>query len=343
MGEVSSEPLVSVIVPLYNGGDYIGETVRAILGQTHITLEVLVIDDGSSDDGPEVVRQLLGDARLSFVTKQPIGIAGTRNVGLATASHRSEFVLFVDHDDVIAPDLVARLVALLTSRPDATAAYAIADFIDGRGDALHPGAFAEFMRSRKVATPNGMLAQEPTDDVTLPEIFLGNHVYPPSGVLMRMASVRAIGGFDPAYRVADDWDVLVKLARVGPIVPLDVVMVGYRRHGNNASMNTGLNIRETRAVWSNTYYADANTPTDRRRLRAAWRIFQLDASRRKLREARSAARRGRPLEFLRLAADGLAHRLLLAPLRSWQLQPREPRRTPAEYASLAAREPGTPS
>jgi hypothetical protein len=183
-----------------------------------------------------------------------------------------------------------------------------------------------------------MRTREPTADVTLPEIFLGNHVYPPSGVLMRMSAVRAVGGFDPAYMVADDWDALVRLSRIGPIVPFDVVMVGYRRHGNNASRNTGLNIREARAVWANTYYADANTPADRRCLRAAWRTFQRDTSRRKLREARSAVRDGRLREFFRLSADGLAHRLLLAPLPSWRLQPREPRRGPAEYAALATRE-----
>ncbi|MCD2441021.1 glycosyltransferase family 2 protein [Agromyces sp. SYSU K20354] len=330
--------MVSVIVPLFNGGPYIDETLRAILAQTHSTLEVLVVDDGSSDDGPELVRQMLDDPRLSFITKQSLGIAGTRNVGLGIADPRSEFVLFVDHDDVIEPHLVARLLELLTRRTEATAAYAIADFIDGRGDPLDPGGFAAFMRSRRTATRSGMRPVAPTADMTLPEIFLGNRVYPPSGVLMRMSAVRAIGGFDPAYLVADDWDALVKLARLGPLIPVDEVMLSYRRHGNNASMNTGLNVRETRAVWANTYYADANSPADRRRLRAAWRTFQTDTSRRKLTEARSAWRQGRRFGFFRLATDGLAHRVLFAPLRSWRLRPHEPRRTLAEYAALATRE-----
>lgn len=333
---MNAAPLVSVIIPLYNGGKYVGETIQAVLEQTYSTLEVLVIDDGSSDDGPDVVRRMFDDSRLSLVMKRPMGIAGTRNAGLGLASRHSEFVLFVDHDDVIAADLVTRLVGLLISRPDASAAYAIADFIDAAGDPLHPGDFARFMRSRTAATRTGMRPVAPTADVTLPEIFLGNRIYPPSGVLMRMSAVRALGGFDPAYRVADDWDALVRLARIGPIVPLDVVMVGYRRHGANASMNAPLNIRETRAVWANTYYSDANTPTDRRRLRATWRVFQRDTSRRKLREARSALRERHPYAFLRLAADGLAHRLLHAPLRSWRLRSRAGLRTLDEYAAMAS-------
>jgi glycosyltransferase involved in cell wall biosynthesis len=336
--ESTRPPLVSVIIPLYNGAAYIGETLRAILAQTHTALEVLVVDDGSSDDGLEVVRRMLDDRRLSLAVKKPLGIAGTRNVGLGLASRDSEFVLFVDHDDVIARDLVARLVELLARRPDASAAFAIADFIDSQGDPLHPGEFASFMRDRTAATPEGMRAVAPTADVTLPEIFLGNHVYPPSGVLMRMPAVRAIRGFDPAYRVADDWDALVRLSRIGPIVPLDLVMVGYRRHGRNASMNTGLNVRETRAVWANTYYSDENAAEDRRRLRSAWRVFQRDTSRRKLRDARSALRERRLSEFLRVGADGLAHRALIAPLRIWRLRPRGPERTLSEYAALAVRE-----
>ena len=328
-------PLVSVIIPLYNGGAYIGETLRAILAQTHTTLEVLVIDDGSSDDGPEVVRRMLDDRRLSLAVKESLGIAGTRNVGLGLASRDSEFVLFVDHDDVIAPDLVARLVQLLSERLDGSAAYAIADFIDDRGDPLHPGAFASFMRSRTAATPEGMRAVASSADVTLPEIFLGNRVYPPSGILMRMSAVRAIRGFDPAYRVADDWDALVRLSRIGPIVPLDLVMVEYRRHGRNASMDTGLNIRETRAVWANTYYSAENTAEDRRRLRSAWRVFQRETSRRKLKDARSALEERRLSDFLRVGLDGLAHRALLAPPRFWLLRPRSPQRTLSEYAALA--------
>lgn len=333
-----SIPLVSVIVPLFNGGKYIGETVRSILDQTHPRLEVSVIDDGSSDDGPAVVRGMLEDDRLSFVTKAPSGIAGTRNVGIGIADRDSEYVLFVDHDDLIDHDLVARLIRRLEERPDATAAYAIADFIDEHGAPLHPGGFAGFMRSRRIATSKGMRDLAPTEDVTLTEIFLGNHVYPPSGVLMRMGAVRAIGGFDPAYRVADDWDALVRLTRLGPIVPVDTVMVGYRRHGGNASGNTPLNIRETRAVWANTYYDVANTSADRRRLRAAWRAFQRDTGRRKLREARSAGRDRRPYESLRRATDGLAHLLLVVPLRSWRLAASEPRLTLDQYGALATRQ-----
>lgn len=326
-------PLVSVIVPLFNGGRYIGETLHAILAQTHTALEVFVIDDGSTDDGPEVVRGMLGDPRLALVTKPSLGIAGTRNVGLGLTAPTSEFALFVDHDDLIDQRLVARLIKRLAGRPDASAAYAIADFIDGDGAPLQPGGFAGFMRSRRAATPHGMQPVAPTADMTLPELFLGNHVYPPSGVLMRMAAIRAVHGFDPAYRVADDWDALARLARLGPLVPVDEILVGYRRHGGNASGNTPLNVRETRAVWANTYHAVENTGTIRRELRTAWRAFQRDTSARKLHEACIALQRRRPLESLRRALDGLAHRLLLAPPRFWRL--RSTRRTLGDDAGLA--------
>src|SRR5206468_2130708 len=149
-------------------------------------------------------------------------------------------------------ELYERLLRLLARRPDAVGAFAVADWIDADSAPLGEGEFARFMREREIVRGGRVVPLAPDEDATLPELFLANHLYPPSGILLRRSAIDAIGGFDPSYRVADDWDALVRLSRLGPIVPLDEILVGYRRHGGNASGDTGLNVRESRAVWART-------------------------------------------------------------------------------------------
>ncbi|MDL9978259.1 glycosyltransferase family 2 protein [Microbacterium sp. ASV49] len=315
---MSDAPSVSVIVPLHNGAGFIVETISCVLGQTHPDIEVLIVDDGSTDDGLDRVRPLRRDPRVSVAAKRWSGIADTRNAGLSLVDAASSYVLFLDQDDIIAPDLIETLFVLLSTHPEAVAAYAIADFIDADGRPLHPGAFAGGMRTRRTAVEGALRAIAPDSPATFCELFVSNPIYPPSGILIRKAALLEIGGFDPSYRVADDWDALVRLARLGPLIPLDEIKVGYRRHGANASGNTPLNVRETRAVWANTYYDPMNSREQRGALRDAWRALQRDKAMTKSEAAKASLRSGAPGRAMSQAVDALAHRVLFAPLRAWR-------------------------
>lgn len=308
---------VGVVVPLYNGGSFIRSTVVAILAQTYQDLEVVVVDDGSVDDGPDVVRTLLADPRLSLARKKNGGIAHTRNTGMHLLSDNCEFLLFVDHDDLIAPTMIERLVEVLRRRSDAAAAYAIADFVDESGAPWHPDAFSSYMRTR-VQLCSGRLEPAPADsDATLGELLLSNPIYPPSGLLVRATLMRANGGFDASFGVADDWDSVIKLARRGPVVPYDHVLVGYRRHGDNASGDHARNIRETRAIWARTFYSPLNSPRQQVELQAWWRADQKRKCARKSGEAAQLLSERRPLAAALRFVDAVAHILLRKPLRRW--------------------------
>jgi glycosyltransferase involved in cell wall biosynthesis len=335
-GPDHAEAMVSVIIPLFNGQSYIEETIHCVLEQTHARLEVIVVDDGSTDGGVEVVRRLLGDPRVSLIMKPHAGIAATRNAGLAWSDPASEYVLFLDQDDVIAADLLEALVAILSRRRDAVGAHAIADFIDDAGRPLHVGGYASAMRSRRGLEGRSLVVRSPEADVRWPELFFANHLYPPSAILLRKADVLDSGGFDPSYDVADDWDLLVRLLRRGPLVPWDEVRVGYRRHDANASSHTERNVRETRAVWANTYYSCANARGDRALLRRFWRAHQRAASSRKRREAATMLRRREVGAAFTRAADAVGHLLLVRPLRGW----RTTRRARTDLDRLGVREVG---
>jgi len=314
--EQDGEATIGVIIPLYNGARHIAETLRSVLAQTHAALQVIVLDDGSSDGGAEIVRAV-DDPRVTLVQKRNEGIARTRNAGLALLDAGVGYVVFMDHDDVVAPDLYERLLRVLARHPAAVGAFAVADWIDADSAPLGDGEYARFMRERQTVRGGRVVPLTPDEDVTLPELFLANHLYPPSGILLRRTAIDAIGGFDPSYRVADDWDALVRLSRLGPIVPVDEILVGYRRHGANASGNTALNVRESRAVWAHTYFSADNSAADRRALQAAWRGMQRHKFRVKSAAARRALQARQVLVAGRRQLDALAHLALVRPLRRW--------------------------
>lgn len=311
--------MVAVIVPLYNGGAFIDETLDRLLTQTYRDLDVVVVDDGSSDDGVDRVRRHLErDSRVRLVVKGHGGIAHTRNVGLAWLRPEARFVLIHDQDDVISGDHIELLVGLLHESGDAVGAFSVADYVDVEGRPWRDGHFARMMRNGQRLENSSIAEGRTADDVVWPQLFLSNRMYPPTAVLLRKEVVLEVGGYDGSYDVADDWDLLIRILRRGSIVMLDRETVGYRRHEKNASVNSARNVRETRAVWANTFYSSSNTPEDRRLLRAWWRAHQRTVSRRKRREGLSHCSKGSLKQGGIRVIDGLAHLALLRPLKRWR-------------------------
>ena len=105
MPEGRKTPLVSVIMPAYNAGEYIERSVRSVLAQSYQTLELIVVDDGSTDDTAQRLARIAGeDSRLRPVTVENGGPALARNKGLALAASEAEYVMFIDSDDELLPD-----------------------------------------------------------------------------------------------------------------------------------------------------------------------------------------------------------------------------------------------
>ncbi len=309
-------PAVTVVIPLYNGGRFIGETLRSVLAQTYRGFEVVVVDDGSTDDGPGVVRAHLSDSRVRLVQNPRLGVAESRNTGAALASAHSRFLVFLDADDLWHPEVLATLVGAVDRRPDAAGAFVLAEYVDGNGELLHPGDFPRHMRGREDLVGERLVPRDSTADVRFEHLFLSNLVYPPSCLLVRRAAYRAAGGFDGRF-LAEDWEFVVRLARHGPLVPVDRAMVGYRRHAANASGNRARNVRGARQVWAAVYYADLESKGARERIRGIWRAHQARTARRKLTEARGLIAHGELLRGMSRAIDGIAHALMRRPPRIW--------------------------
>ncbi|MFE5670499.1 glycosyltransferase family 2 protein [Agromyces sp. NPDC056523] len=330
---MTAAPIVSIVVPLFNGGPFIDETLRSVLAQTFSRFEVIVVDDGSTDDGPGIVRALLSDGRVHLVESPHVGVADARNTGAARAHAASSYLAFLDADDVWSPDVLATLVRALEERPDAAGAFALAEYIDDSGRMLHPGDFPRHMRGREDLRDGRLVPRDSVADVHSEHLFLSNLIYPPSCLLIRRSAFDAAGGFDGGF-LAEDWEFVARLAKPGPLVPVDRAMVGYRRHASNASSDRGRNVTGARQVWAAVYHR-ARESEERRRLRGIWRAHQRRTARRKLAEGGRLLSNGRLVTGIRSIADGLAHAAVRHPPRIWLSQASRRRRREVGAAGLS--------
>ena len=209
-------PRVSVIVPVYNGAAHVVETVEAVLAQSYTDFELIVIDDGSTDQTAELLRPYRGKIRL--IQQENQGVSAARNSGLRLAL--GEFVLFLDGDDVLRPDKLEKQVAVLE-----------ADHLLG---AVHSGwrLVDEYGRPLRNITP---WQQAPQLDLTgwlkWKPVFLG-------AMLFRRSWLQRIEGFRTDLRQAEDTDFLLRLSLAGcPMRWLEEVTIDYRQHGAGVTQN----------------------------------------------------------------------------------------------------------
>ncbi len=201
-------PLVSVIIPAYNAGRFIRETVESALNQTYPHLEVIVVDDGSPQPVAQVVEA--DPARVRYIRKPNGGPASARNAGLRRS--RGELVAFLDADDVWEPDKLAAQVAALEAYPTAGLAYAAVRKIDAEGRPLPPGPPAR--------RPSGRI---------FPELFMRN-IIPTSTVVVRRSCLEQAGLFDEAPELisVEDYDLWLRVAERFEVVAVDRPLARYR-------------------------------------------------------------------------------------------------------------------
>jgi hypothetical protein len=220
--------LVSVIVPCLNGERYVGDAIRSALAQTHPRVEVLVVDNGSTDASPAIARAFGGAVRVFVEPRRGLPIARNRALG----ESRGEFVQLLDCDDLLHPDKLSRHVALLGERPDAGVVYGGARFFENSptGPESVPADFVLGARD-------------------YPTALLARNLLPPVAALFRRNVARAIGGFDPALPAGEDWDFWLRAAWAGFGFHFDPAeLCYYRRHPGQMTQTGPLMARGVRLV-----------------------------------------------------------------------------------------------
>lgn len=215
--------MISVVVPTYNHSGLLPATLDSVFAQAEQPCEVIVVNDGSSDNTREALRPLAEAGRIVYIEQQNRGQAAARNRGLQAA--RGEFVAFLDDDDLWPPDRLEWQAAVLRENPQAVLVY-------GRFAQLRPD--GELRPDQNTGFPSGRAFRE---------FRRRNWIHSVGQTLMRTAAVRAIGGFDPQIWGSDDWDLYIRLAQCGTFEFRDRIALHYRFHEQNASRNA---VRHTR-------------------------------------------------------------------------------------------------
>lgn len=303
--------LIGIVVPTFNAERYIRATLESIAAQTVRDFHCCVVDDGSTDGTRDLSREFAAlDDRFSVVEQQNGGVASARNRGPERLVPRTEFLTVFDHDDLWVPEALECLLAALRGNRGAVGAHGLADYVDESGVPHHAGEFAEIGRTRAVCSGRRLRCLATTEPSTFASLLLGCTIFPPGLVLTRSAAYAKVGGFDPDLVPADDWDMLIRLARLGDFVFVDRIIVGYRRHTANQGLS--LKMRQAHAaVRRMACRSAANTAEQSREARRAWRAVQLTHATDRARQGREAwgqrHRRACAAEFGRVLLAGVRY------------------------------------
>lgn len=189
--------LISVVIPAFNADQFIASAVRSVLGQTYPAVELIVIDDGSTDTTAEIVRSFR-DPRLRLICQNNRGVSRARNAGLAAS--RGRLICFLDADDRWFDCKLAIQKNQLMDQPDCVALGCLMNYVSPSGQVL--GVAGE---------PVALHDQEKIKKALLMPS-------PLSSFLFLTSDVRSIGGFDTELQVAEDLDLLARIARRGNVL-----------------------------------------------------------------------------------------------------------------------------
>jgi glycosyltransferase involved in cell wall biosynthesis len=267
-------PSVSIVVPAFNCAPFLGATLASVSGQTLTDWECIIVDDGSSDATLEVANDhASADPRFKVFHRENGGPAGARNHGYCLTDRRSEYVTFMDADDVWLPHALETLRRQVQLDRIAVGAHGLAELIDEHGCAVEPGSYSSVGRSR-LGVERGRLVVWPLDRPTDFRVLVnGNVLFPPGLVLARRSAYDAVGPFDEAFRGPEDWDMLIRLSRIGYLSFLDEVVLYYRRHGSNLGAADGIE-RQAWLVRCKAFHSPENDEHERKVARSGWRAYQ---------------------------------------------------------------------
>ena len=207
-------PRVSVIMPAYNGSAMIGEALRSIEDQTYRDLEVVVVDDGSTDDTARICRDRPG---LRLISQENRGTAAARNRGIREA--RGGLIAFLDQDDLWAPDRLAAQVPILEAEADVGLVFSNFD------------AFGDLSEHQGVRFDDAKVIDRISGGMAFASLFRKNLIHPAT-VLVRKDCLDEVGPFDESIYF-EDYDLWLRIARRFPIRYVPAPLASVRHHEGN--------------------------------------------------------------------------------------------------------------
>jgi glycosyltransferase involved in cell wall biosynthesis len=221
---VKKNPTVSVIIPTYNRANLIEKAIESVLNQAYQDFEIIVVDDGSTDNTGEIIRGFK-DKRVKYIKKykKNKGSSVARNIGIKVA--RGKYIAFLDSDDEWLPEKLDKQIEVLQSEsPEVGVVYSNLLYIDENGKNM-----SKFRNPKK----EGYIYED---------LLCKNYVGTDSTLLIRKECFHRVGLFDDLLNTQQDWDMWIRIAKYYRFALIKVPLVKYRLHSNQISRNLELKI-----------------------------------------------------------------------------------------------------
>ncbi len=236
-------PLVTIITPAYNRGSFLEETIQSVISQDYPHIECIVLDDGSTDDTRDVLRNYNG--RLYWESHPNMGETRTVNKGFSMA--KGEIIGVVNSDDPLLPGAVSTIVDAMEGSPETVAAYPDWKMIDVKGD---------------------LIQQIETYEYSYLNMVRWHHCVPGPGTFFRRSVVERLGGRDVQFRYVGDFDFWLRAGLTGPFKRVPKTLATFRWHSDGASSkDQGLTMAEEHILLVRKVFSLAHLPPEVRSAR----------------------------------------------------------------------------
>ncbi len=253
MSAVNGPPLVSVVVPCFNQARFLTDALASVARQTYAHREVVVVDDGSTDDPGGIAAGFPG---VRCFRQDNRGTAMARNRGFRES--RGAYVVFLDADDCLLPDALAAGVAGFEQHQEAGLIYGHVRLLSDDG------------------TVCGCPPQSAVPQDHYRELLRGNYIWTPGAVMYRRAVIDAVGGFDARAGGSADFDLNIRIARQWPIHCHGQLVLEYREHPESQSSDPAYMLRSAVSVRRRHRRHVRSSRTERAALAQGIRIVQGD-------------------------------------------------------------------
>lgn len=207
------DPLVSVIIPNYNHARFVSDAIQSVLDQTYKNFEIIVVDDGSTDNSREVIAQF-GD-KVQCIHQKNAGLSAARNTGIKAS--KGSLIGVLDADDMYEPVFLETLVGELQTNPNADGVYCGYQFVDEKNELLP------------------QIENRPVPGDGLYNALLDGNFFVPESIFLRRHVYDAVGLFDEVLRACEDWDVWLRVTKKFRIVHSPQILTRHRVLANSMS------------------------------------------------------------------------------------------------------------
>ena len=237
-------PSVSVVIPAYNAAMFIGEALESILSQTTPPEEVILINDGSTDNTMEIAKSYepLFANRLLVIDQKNSGASAAHNRAIEAA--RCDVIAFLDADDMYFPTYIDTVKAAFTAMPDIVLFFTDTEIMDANGPTGRSNSYGKPVETISATPVNGFFR---ANESLFPSLVRGNYI-PPCVTAVKRTTALEAGLFDPAFKTSEDRDFFCRLVLRGAVGFSRTRLAYERIHNANLSIATNRTLLSSNAV-----------------------------------------------------------------------------------------------